>query len=119
MNLLYTIASELMNLSNTVQEGLEHMKLRFEEGQLRETLFLFEDVLEAVELIENSVSSLEQDKELWVMTGGLKGGLEMLARAYEENNVEKARNELGNNLLPAFKNWQAELEKSLKKYKDS
>lgn len=117
MNHLYDTAGDIINLSSTVLEGLTHIKLRMEEGQLKETLFLFEDVLEALLSIEKSVESLLQsDNELGKSLMSLKQSLEMLARAYEEDNQAKALAELRDNLLPNMEKLRSELEISLKKY---
>lgn len=107
-------------MSSTILEGLKHIKLRMEEGQLKETLFLFEDVLEALISIENSVQPLmEKEKELEKAVAVIKQSLEMLARAYEEDNLIKAQTELGDNLIPALDKLRVELDASLQKYKDS
>ncbi len=120
MNYLYETAGDIISLSSTVLEGLNHIKLRMEEGQLKETLFLFEDVLEALISIENSVQPLmEKEKELGKAVAVIKQSLEMLARAYEEDNLAKAQNALNENLLPALDKLRAELDASLQKYKDS
>lgn len=120
MNYLYETAGDIINLSSTVLEGLNHIKLRMEEGQLKETLFLFEDVLEALISIENSVQPLmENEKDLAQAMAAIKQSLEMLARSYEEDNLVNAQTELGDNLLPALEKLRSELEASLQKYKNS
>ncbi|MDD3024368.1 MAG: hypothetical protein PHE26_10780 [Syntrophomonadaceae bacterium] len=120
MDHLYEIAGDIINLSSTVLEGLNHMKQRMEEGQLNETLFLFEDVLEALLSIENSIQPLTENKEgLDAAVVALKQSLEMLARAYEEKNLGKALAELSDNLIPVVEKLRSELETALKTYKES
>jgi len=117
---LYETAGDISSLSSTILEGLNHIKLRMEAGQLKETLFLFEDVLEALISIENSVAPLlEDEKDLAASLAQLKKSLEMLARAYEEDNLAKALAEVEENLLPGMESLRSELENSLAKYKDS
>lgn len=122
MSNLFETANDVINLSNTMLEGLQHIAQQMEEGQLGETLFLFEDVLEAFALIQNSMGLLlakEKQGELEVSSRELRDSMERLARAYEQGSLEKARLEVQSNLLTAFHKWQDQLQSSLKQYLES
>ncbi|MDD2511038.1 MAG: hypothetical protein PHP26_09900 [Syntrophomonas sp.] len=122
MEFLYETAGQIVELSRTIKEGLIHINERMDEGKLKETIFLFEDVLEAFSSIEIPIQPvLQADNmdELQEATAELKRSLEMLAQAFEANDLEKARAEISQSLIPSYSRWQLHLEQSLKAYRDS
>ncbi|ABI67583.1 hypothetical protein [Syntrophomonas wolfei] len=122
MEYMYEVAGQIIELSQTIKEGLIHINEKMDEGQLKETLYLFEDVLEAFSSIEIPIQPvLQADNmdELQGATAELKKSLEMLAQAFEANDLEKARAEISQSLIPAYSRWQSELEQSLKAYRES
>lgn len=122
MSKLFETANDVINLSNTMLEGLQHIAQRMEEGQLKETLFLFEDVMEGFASIQTSIGLLlepDRQAELEYSSRGLRDSMERLARAYEEGSQEKARLEVQSSLLAAYYKWQDQLQSSLKQYLES
>lgn len=122
MEYMYEVAGQIIELSQTIKEGLIHINEKMDEGQLKETLYLFEDVLEAFSSIEIPIQPvLQADNmdELQGATAELKKSLEMLAQAFEANDLEKARAEISQSLIPSYSRWQSELEQSLKAFRES
>ncbi len=122
MSNLFETARDVIDLSNTMQEGMQYIAQRIEGERFNETLFLFEDVLEAFASIQTSVGllvELEKQGELEDSSRILRESMERLARAYEEGSLEKARLEVQTTLLAAFKKWQDQLQSSLKQYLES
>jgi len=122
MEYMYEVAGQIIELSQTIKEGLIHINEKMDEGQLKETLYLFEDVLEAFSSIEIPIQPVlraDNMDELQGATAELKKSLEMLAQAFEANDLEKARAEISQSLIPAYSRWQSELEQSLKAYRES
>ena len=60
MEYMYEVAGQIIELSQTIKEGLIHINEKMDEGQLKETLYLFEDVLEAFSSIEIPIQPVLQ-----------------------------------------------------------
>ncbi|WP_061212738.1 hypothetical protein [Syntrophomonas wolfei] len=121
MSSLYSIAREMMDLSHTMLEALDHINRRMAAGHLESTFYLFQDILEAFTLVQSLLEQLpeEQGITLEKVSLNFQNCLDLMLLAYQSNDLEKAHVELQYDLLPNFIKWQYELEKGLKPYKDS
>ncbi len=122
MDSMYEMAGEIIELSRTIKEGLVHINGRMDDGRLMETVYLFEDILEAFATIEIPLQRLLQEDNmdrLQKATIEFKKSLEVLAQAFEANDLEKSRTELAQSMIPSYSRWQAELEQSLRAYRQS
>ncbi|MGG1664386.1 hypothetical protein [Brevibacillus sp. NRS-1366] len=106
-----------IELSDTGIEALEHIQLQLNEGYLEQALELFGDVVDAFLQMEQSLAlflPFLPSNQLEEISKQVKNGLEMVAATYEmSGNRKEILNFLDQNVLPDYRLWQGELQRSL------
>ena len=111
-----TIAREVLELVDTIRDGLEHLEKRMAEGHFEDTEYLFTDILTAATAIfrasqpfitENDQEIMDRLKEKLLMA------LDGMSANYEQKKLSVARMDLQFVLIPAYQVWQAEIHKCL------
>ncbi|SES27210.1 hypothetical protein SAMN04487944_1319 [Gracilibacillus ureilyticus] len=113
------IIKNVLTLSETVMEGLLHIQSALNERQLEETMFLFEDIIQAFATIEGAINNLDstyKSEEIIDKTTKVQQGLEVAVQQYEVKHRGKLQEVLQFNLLPSVKKWRQELENGFQKY---
>lgn len=108
-----------LDLSETIFEGLEHIQKILGEGKFEQTIFLFEDVLEAFSSIERSIEPIikKVDREaLDEQLVSVKNALEIVVSTYEEKNYAKVQEVMQFTLRPQFKKFKAKIEEVFNPY---
>lgn len=111
-----TIARDIIELSHTIQAGLEHLKNRMAEGHLQDTEYLFADILAALGSVFQAFEPFiaEPDRELMdKLKDKLLMALEGLCANYEHSLLDMAKKNLEFVLMPAFQVWKSEMQKCL------
>jgi RNA binding exosome subunit len=106
----------IVELSDTILEGLEHIKSEVNEGRLGNTVELMKDVTEAFFQIEQSISPFLSElptNGIENLTESLKTGMEYVVRAYEVEKGDQVFEILQFTLLPVYKKWKNELDRTL------
>lgn len=117
-----TIAREVMELSETIRAGFEHLQNRMAEGHFEDTEYLFVDILAAFNAIFRSSEQFisESDQELMErLKEKLLTALEGMGVNYEQKKLDVARMDLQFVLIPAYQVWQTELHKYLSPWLES
>jgi hypothetical protein len=102
-------ATELLE---TVHEGLLHIFKRLNDGHFEDTIYLFEDAVEAFSVIERSLNVIPKDilnKDLSELTAKVKDAIELIVSAYELKDYAKAKEILQFSLIPRCKKWNEAL----------
>jgi RNA binding exosome subunit len=113
------VMRHVIELSETVDGGLEHIKRRINEGYFEDTIQLFTDVVEAFSHIEKSIQPLLPhlpQNNLDSLTISLHESFEYAVSAYEKGEGGKVLEIIQFNLLPMYKKWQTVLEATLRPY---
>ncbi|MGF7184415.1 hypothetical protein GGQ84_000498 [Desulfitispora alkaliphila] len=113
------VMTKAIELSRTGLEGLEHIHKKTIEGQFEETAILFKDVFHAFTEVEQAIKPIipELDEnEIEPLTASLIEGFKLMLAAYEKEENMRPVEVMQFTLLPRYKKWQAELEKSFAKY---
>lgn len=117
-----TIARDIMELTDTIQAGLEHLGTRMAEGYLEDTEYLFADILTAIGSIFNAIAPFIADADQKLMEElkeKLLTALEGMCAYYENKNLELAKKNLQFVLNPTFQIWHAEMKKCLRPWLES
>ena len=112
------LANRLLELAETGLEGLEHVRDQIGLGNYEQSMSVFTDVVHAFSEIEGVLRSTYQSEQgsddLLSVTDSLKDGFDWMVKAYEERGRLQEIMQL--TLIPRYKSWQEELEKSLSRY---
>jgi hypothetical protein len=115
----FQIASDIINLSDTIMEGLEHIKHRVSEGYLEDTYYLLEDIMNAVASIHRATEpmlSVLGENSIEEFAQHINHLIDEMTNNYKEQRIEKAKIDFQLVLIPAFKEWKNELERCLSDY---
>jgi len=99
-------------LLETVHEGLLHILKRLNDGHFEDTIYLFEDAVEAFSVIERSLNVIPKDllnEDLGELTVKVKDAIELTVDAYELKDYAKAKEILQFSLIPRCKKWNEAL----------
>jgi hypothetical protein len=113
------VMKRMVELSETCLEGMEHIKLQLNEGRFEDSIRLMTDVVEAYHRMEKSLQdflSQLSPNRIEELSNPLRRAFEYVVSAYEEGEGAKALEIIQFNLLPSYKKWKGELERSLNPY---
>lgn len=113
------VITRVLDLSETCQEAIGHIKGKLNEGQFEETSALMSDVVEGFYHLEKALSELlEQlpESKIEQIIQQLQRSLELVVSAYESGNPAQVKEKLQFNLQPAFQSLHRELEAVLRPY---
>jgi hypothetical protein len=99
-------------LLETVQEGLLYTLKRLNEGHFEDTIYLFEDAVEAFSVIERSLNVIPKDilnEDVTELTAKVKNAIELIVSAYELKDDAKVKEILQFSLIPRCKKWNEAL----------
>lgn len=105
------ILKHIMDLSDTCLEGIEHVYMQLKRGEMESTIPLLDDIVTAIFEIEQSIQPFSHllPEELKSATKPLSNNLNLFVSAYEQKNINKAKEILEQELLDNLKNWHVEL----------
>lgn len=113
MDNCFEIIRQSLELSSTVGEGLQHLRISFEKGCCEDTLTLFQDVIHAFISIQQAVEPFATKlppNQLTLLTDEINNALEYIVSAYEKSSWIILTEILENKLIPAHCRWERELE---------
>lgn len=110
----YEVIQRSLDLAETMQAGIEHIRSKFVEGRFEEMLPLLHDITQA--LISIQQASPQGGDDLWPSyladpIDRMQGGLAQLVSAYENADWAKAVKAWENQVVPGFMIWKEELER--------
>jgi hypothetical protein len=113
------LAKRLLELAETGLEGLEYVKEQNGQGSFEQAMSVFTDVLHSFSEIENVLNTNQPEEgyaDLATATGSLRDGFNWMVKAYESQEQGGTLGIMQLTLIPRYKSWQEELEKSLGRY---
>lgn len=108
-----------VELSDTCLEGLEHIKGSLNEGRFEDTIQLMNDVLLAFSQMESSIQSILPElpsNHIESMTNILRNTFDHAVTAYEKGQGGKVLEIFQFTLLPTYKKWKDEVDKTFHPY---
>ncbi|NLW92074.1 MAG: hypothetical protein GXY34_10825 [Syntrophomonadaceae bacterium] len=118
----YAMVADILDLSDSVIQAMQHLQMRLLEGHLEDSSYLLEDLKDAVISIQNATELLMPqlgDNQIDVFTVQLQNLVENMTRNYEQRLIEKAKTDMQWQLIPLAQKWRDELERCLTAYKAS
>jgi hypothetical protein len=112
------VMKRILELTETMEEGLTHIRNQVNEGYFEASVPLVQDVIAAFASIEKSILDINNlpQAEFDEVFQNLRQGFNVLTEAYEQGSGGKSLEVLQFNVLPIFKKWKAALEKSFEPY---
>ena len=110
------LAKRLLELAETGLEGLEYVKEQNGQGNFEQAMSVFADVIHSFSEIENILNTHQPEEghdDLATATESLRDGFNWMVRAYESQEQGGTLGVMQLTLIPRYKSWQEELEKSL------
>lgn len=104
-----------IELSETVLEGLQYIQKLLNEGKNEQSVFMFEEVLQAHETITRTIDPVVKELKnegIPSKQAEFSNATNLVVTAYEEKNYAKVQEILQFNLVPQFKKLKEELEKA-------
>lgn len=103
-----------LDILPTITEGLEYVDVKLQNYDLDGAAVVFQDVVEALEMVERAMSQLAEEKTIkWRRGPKLDKALEQLVSAWEAGDATKTREYYHSAVKPAFSSWRKRVEKNL------
>jgi hypothetical protein len=124
MENIIAISSQIIRLSGTIQEGMDHLVRRMNEGFFEDNYYLFQDMVRAFSAIYDAMGPLTvlsplKESHIMELGGNLMSTLDSINDLYENHELDKAQQHMQMVLLPAFGRWKDELDRCLHPLVDS
>lgn len=108
------VLTRILELSDTLQEGIEHIQLKLAEEKIEDAKILLHDVAEALEAIDQSLSPIEEelpDNSFNYLIYNLLKEIKEILILIEGNQMEMAAERPAKKLIPTCQAWKQELQK--------
>jgi len=104
---------QIIEMSKTCLELIEHIIFRLNDGYFKETYKLLEDVVYAFSQIEKNINTSTNfitSNNIDKLTRELRIAIDKIVTCYEKYDKHTAQKVLENTLLPTYQKWQKEME---------
>jgi len=113
------VIKHVLELINSIEEGLFHMESQIIKLQYEESVVLLQDAFDAVVKIEESINLISdelKENDMDELIELVYEKFDTMAKLYNDNSVENLSEEIGGELIPRFLDWKTEVEKNLLPY---
>jgi hypothetical protein len=113
------VMKQAIELIETMQEGIGHIRTQLNKGQYEQSVILFEDVMIAYATVERSLTPVLEgwgNEDVTPEMLKLRQSLEFIVSAYEQREYGKVIEIMQFSLIPQVKTWKEELEKAFHPY---
>ena len=113
------VMKKSLELSETILEGLQHIQKLLNEGKNEQSVFMFEDALEAYTAISTTIEPVINElnnESISAQQAAFSQAADLVVTAYEEKNYAKVQEILQFTLVPRFKKLKEQLEEAFKPY---
>lgn len=114
------VINKILELSETCQEALAHIKGKLNEGRFEETSPLMSDVVEGFYHLEQALPGLLEQlppgNTIEQLISQLRRSIELVVTDYEQGDSGQVQEKLQFNLQPAFQRLHRELDGVLRPY---
>lgn len=109
----------ILELLETMEEGLFYIKEKLAELNIEATTTVFEGFIDAFSSVETTIIpilDILEDNEIVEKTDELRKRIEVMVEEYGKKNGQKFYETIQLYLGPAFKSWKEEIELLLRPY---
>jgi len=113
------VIKHVLELINSIEEGLFHMESQIIKLQYEESVVLLQDAFDAVVKIEESINLISdelKENDMDELIELVYEKFDTMAKLYNDKSVENLSEEIGGELIPRFLDWKTEVEKNLLPY---
>lgn len=109
------IIERTLELGKTINDGLEYIRIKLNQGKIKETYNMLYDIVNGVLTIEKAIEPLAT-KSINIITCELKDTLDLIITMYEQNRVLTVQKIINQDLIPIYEKWIMSLHQELKGY---
>jgi len=113
------VIKHVLELINSIEEGLFHMESQIIKLQYEESVVLLQDAFDAVVKIEESINLISdelKENDMDELIELVYEKFDTMAKLYNDKSVDNLSEEIGGELIPRFLDWKTEVEKNLLPY---
>ncbi|WP_066290399.1 hypothetical protein [Bacillus sp. FJAT-29937] len=107
------VMKKSLELSETILEGLRYIQKLLSEGKSEQSVFMFEEVLQAYATIERNIEPVVNElnnESISAKQAEFSHTANLVVTAYEEKNYAKVKEIIQFTLVPRYKRLKEELE---------
>ncbi|WP_069998865.1 hypothetical protein [Cellulosilyticum sp. I15G10I2] len=119
MDKYYDVMERLLELLNTLEEGILHIQSQLKELQYEEALFILQDVMEGIASIENALEPMASNlakNNIKELENDLITAIAKTVASYEQENEINLEKQIEQGVTPTFMRWKEEIEGILQPY---
>lgn len=108
-----------LELTETILEGLQNIQRLLNEGKHEQSVFMFEDVLQAFATIGGTIAPALKElnnESISLQQAEFSQAADLVVTGYEEKNYTKVQEILQFTIIPRFKKLKEELEQTFNPY---
>ncbi len=99
-----------------MEEGSEHAQNKMAELRYEEAFIILHDIMEGIVSIKNAIQ--QADKELpqdniIILSAPIKEGMSKAVSCYEQGKESDLYEQIAKTIIPDFRHWKEEIEKTL------
>lgn len=113
------VIQNIFPLLSTIEEGFYHVKKQLSELRYEEAFILLQDIMIGIASVESAIESMKSElpeSDIAIFAEILKRTMSNIVSSYEQKREINLEKQVGEDILPVFKMWKRELEKTLKPY---
>lgn len=110
------VIEQIIGLTNTMEEGIQHIEQQIEELRFEESIMLLQDVVKAVATVQKATTPLLQnlpDSRVHPLTKDLMEGVGLFVEKYQAKEREEMKQVFSEKVVPVYREWKDELQKIL------
>lgn len=108
------VMNGILDLSDTVVDGLKHIEKQLDEIRYEESFAMFYDVVEGISSIESSMNTFYDklpENKLNVYMDEMKKEISLVITCYQNSEMKDFKTGIKSKVLPSYINWQNEIKR--------
>jgi len=124
MENMVAMSAQILGLSDTIQEGMEHLLSKMNEGHFEDNYYLFQDIVRAFSAIYDALKSITglsplEESQIMELSERLIASLDSINDSYETHEQDKVQQAMQAVFIPTIRKWKDELKRCLHPLVDS
>lgn len=111
------IKDRIIELMETLAEGLLHIRKQLSELRYEEALILFSDAKDAINAITNTIDIIKTElpeNKIDILVLEVLAAIDVVMDSYTQGEELSLDYKIAENLLPSFEKWRVEVERALR-----
>jgi len=113
------VIERILELLNTMEEGLDYVQNQLGELKYEEALIVVKDLIDALDSIDSSIQPMDNklpQNNISALSSSLKACFDKVVGKFDQNNEVIIDSLLEKEVIPEFARWREEIDKVLRPY---